>query len=111
MIRVTRVESVSLTRDPRVRENEIERGGLEANFTLICSLLALYINILAKFIPLSPMTKSGEKSQVHFPVMLNLLTRLDSSPSSRVESSHLLRRVITHSIPNSKRAVEFFFLK
>ena len=46
------------------------------------------------------MTKSGEKSRVHFRVMQNLLTRLDSGPSSRVKSSHFPSRVVTHSIPS-----------
>ena len=47
------------------------------------------------------MTKSGGKSRVHFRVMQNLLSPLDSSPSSRVELSHFSSRVITRSIPRA----------
>ena len=47
------------------------------------------------------MTKSGGKSQVDFRVMQNLLTRLDSSLSSRVESSHFSSWGITRSIPST----------
>ena len=46
------------------------------------------------------MTKIGGKGRVHFRVMQNLLTQLDSSPSSQVESSHFSSRVITRSIPS-----------
>ena len=46
------------------------------------------------------MIKSGGKSQVHFRVMQNLLTRFDSTRVRRVESSYFSSRVITRSIPS-----------